>query len=80
MHANSAQVAQQHRCVERHAHNSDAYSLFNLLTSAQLFEQVESLLPAHRERPFPPTEALSILLAQALRRIVPARTRSTRPH
>ena len=50
MHANSAQVAQQHRCVERHAHDSDAYSFFNLLTGPQLYEQVESQLPAHRER------------------------------
>lgn len=66
MHANSAEVAQQHRCVKRHAHTSDAYSFFNLLTSPELFEQVESLLPAHRERLFPPTETLSIFLAQAL--------------
>lgn len=66
MHANSAEVAKQHRCVQRHAHNSDAYSFFNLLTGPELFEQVESLLPAHRERLFPPTETLSIFLAQAL--------------
>lgn len=66
MHANSAEVAQQHRIVERHAHNSDAYSFFNLLTAPELYEQVESLLPAHRERVFPPTETLSIFLAQAL--------------
>ncbi len=66
MHANSAEVARQHRSVERHAHTSDAYSFFNLLTSSELYEQVESLLPAHRERLFPPTETLSIYLAQAL--------------
>ena len=54
MHANSAEVAQQHRRVERHAHTSDAYSFFNLLTGSELYEQVESLLPAHRERLFPP--------------------------
>lgn len=66
MHANAAEVAQQHRCVERHARKSDAYCFFNLLTGAELFEQVESLLPAHRERLFPPTETLSIFLAQAL--------------
>ena len=67
MHANSAEVARQHRIVERHAHTSDAYSFFNLLTSPKLYEQVESLLPAHRERLFPPTETPSIFLAQALR-------------
>ena len=66
MHANSLALTQQSRQIERHAANSDAYCFFNLLTGAQLFEQVESILPAHRERLFPPTETLSIFLAQAL--------------
>lgn len=66
MHANSPAIAQQHRHVERHARASDAYSFFNLLTGPQLYDQVESLLPTHRERLFPPTETLSIFLAQAL--------------
>ncbi len=66
MHANPPAFAQQYRRVQRHARNSDAYSFFNLLTGPELFEQVESLLPAHRERLFPPTETLSIFLAQAL--------------
>ncbi|MEO8006956.1 MAG: IS4 family transposase [Betaproteobacteria bacterium] len=66
MHANPLALRQQSRQIERHAANSDAYCFFNLLTGAQLFEQVESILPAHRERLFPPTETLSIFLAQAL--------------
>ena len=66
MHANSTELGQQQRRVQRHAHNSDAYAFFNLLTAPELFEQVESLLPIHRERLFPPTETLSIFLAQAL--------------
>ena len=66
MHANALALTQQSRQVERHASNTDAYSFFNLLTGPELFEQVESLLPAHRERLFPPTETLSIFLAQAL--------------
>jgi hypothetical protein len=66
MHANSAAFAQQRRRVQRHAHNSDAYSFFNMLTGPELFEKVESVLPEHRERLFPPTETLSIFLAQAL--------------
>ena len=66
MHANPPAFAQQYRRVQRHARNSDAYSFFNLLTGPKLFEQVESLLPPHRERLFPPTETLSIFLAQAL--------------
>lgn len=46
--------------------NSDAYSFFNLLTGPALFDKVESALPPHRERRFPPTETLSMFLAQAL--------------
>ena len=66
MHANhNASARQQHR-VHKQARNSDAYAFFNLLTSKQLLDKVESLLPEHRERVFPPTETLSMFLAQAL--------------
>jgi hypothetical protein len=40
--------------------------MFNLLTGPQLFDRVEVLLPEHRERLFPPTETLSMFLAQVL--------------
>ena len=40
--------------------------MFNLLTGPQLLGQVEALLPEYRERLFPPTETLSIFLAQVL--------------
>jgi hypothetical protein len=60
-----ARVQQQAR-VRRRADQSDAYAFFNLLTSPALLDQVESLLPAHRERLFPPTETLSMFLSQAL--------------
>ena len=65
MHPNPSAQAQQQR-IRKHASNSDAYSFFNLLTSPELLVQVESLLPEHRERLFPPTETLSMFLAQAL--------------
>lgn len=66
MHANrSASVLQRNR-VHRHASQSDGHMFFNLLTSEDLFDKVESLLPEHRERLFPPTETLSMFLAQAL--------------
>jgi hypothetical protein len=39
---------------------------FNTLTHSELFEAVEARLPAHRERLFPPTETLSMWLAQIL--------------
>lgn len=65
MHPNPSTQARQRR-VRHHARNSDSYAFFNLLTGPELFDQVESLLPAHRERLFPPTETLSMFLAQAL--------------
>jgi len=57
---------QQQRRIRSQARNSDAYSFFNLLTGPALFDKVESLLPPHRERRFPPTETLSMFVAQAL--------------
>lgn len=66
MHPNPSACARQQRRVRNHACNSDAYAFFNLLTGPELFDQVESLLPRHRERLFPPTETLSMFLAQAL--------------
>jgi DDE family transposase len=55
----------QHR-IQHYSQKSDAYSFFNLLTGAELLSTVEALLPDHRERQFPPTETLSMFLAQAL--------------
>jgi hypothetical protein len=66
MHPKRRACAQQQRRVRSHSHNSDAYAFFNLLTSPELLGEVESLLPEHRERLFPPTETLSMFLAQAL--------------
>lgn len=69
MHPNAAGFAQQQRATRAvcaHAANSNAYAFFNLLTGPQFFERVESLLPPHRERLFPPTETLSMFLSQAL--------------
>lgn len=56
----------QQRRIRNHAGNGDSYAFFNLLTGPEMLEQVESLLPEHRERLFPPTEALSMFLAQAM--------------
>ena len=58
--------AQQQRRVRSQVQGSDAYAFFNLLTGPELFDKVESVLPPHRERRFPPTETLSMFLAQAL--------------
>ena len=45
---------------------TDGLGFFNLLTSPELFEQVETHLPDHRERLFPPTETLSLFLTQVM--------------
>lgn len=58
--------AQQQRTVRQHDDNSVAYAFPNLLTGPELLDKVESLLPAHRERLFPPAETLSMFLSQAL--------------
>lgn len=44
--------------------NSDCF--FNILANDKLFDKVEELLPEYRERIFPPTETLSMFLAQVV--------------
>jgi hypothetical protein len=56
----------QQKRIRSHAASSDSYAFFNLLTDSEFLDPVESLLPAHRERLFPPTETLSMFLAQAM--------------
>ena len=65
MHPNRQSCAQQQR-VHGHVKSSDSYAFFNLLTSPALFDEVESQLPSHRERLFPPTKTLSMFLAQVM--------------
>lgn len=45
---------------------SNSEGFFNVLTSEDLFDKLEELLPEHRERSFPPTETLSMFLAQVV--------------
>src|SRR3989338_1020485 len=66
MHPNPRMCAQQQQRIRRRADQSDAFAFFNLLTSPELLDQVEFLLPEHRERLFPPTDTLSMFLSQAL--------------
>ena len=66
MHSNYSAVKHQQNQISNHHSKLDALSFFNQLTSDQLFERVESLLPEHRERTFPPTETLSLFLSQAI--------------
>ncbi|MGP1667310.1 MAG: IS4 family transposase [Rhodanobacter sp.] len=66
MHVSRSVLFQQHR-VQRYAAVSDAFRLFNRLTSPDIFDMLEASLPNHRERLFPPTETLSMFMAQALK-------------
>lgn len=66
MHAMRNARMRQRRVLRREIARSDAYTFFNLLTDDESLDQVEALLPQHRERLFPPTEVLSMFLAQAL--------------
>ena len=66
MYANRNVRTHQHNTIARSACAQDTTSFFNLLTSPELFDTLESLLPSHRERMFPPTETLAMFLAQAL--------------
>jgi DDE family transposase len=66
MHANGNARAQQLRAIRAHIPKTDAGAFFNLLTGPELFDSVESTLPPHRERMFPPTATLSMFLAQGL--------------
>ena len=61
----SVNAHQQHR-INTYRGKIDSIHCFNLLTGEALFDQVESLLPAHRERLYPPTETLSMFLAQTM--------------
>ena len=46
--------------------SSNSCRFFNQLTSPELLATGDNLLPEHRERYYPPTETLSMFLAQAL--------------
>lgn len=64
MHATSRRVSHQQKCVHSCQSELDGLAFFNLLTSPELFDVLECNLPHHRERVFPPTETLSLFLAQ----------------
>ena len=66
MYPSHRPVTGQQQRVRHYVRSADSYALFNMLTAPQLFDRVEALLPEHRERLFPPTETLSLFLAQAL--------------
>jgi hypothetical protein len=66
MHPTLTRNSYQQKRISNHLSNTNSLSFFNLLTSDALFEKLESLLPDHRERVYPPTETLSMFLAQSM--------------
>jgi hypothetical protein len=52
--------------IRRQARSTEAVEYFNILTSPELIETTEALLPEHRERLYPPTVTLSMFMRQAL--------------
>jgi len=66
MHPSQSILPHQQKRTHHHIARSDSYTFFNLLTAPGFLEKVESLMPEHRERKFPPTETLSMFLTQAM--------------
>lgn len=57
---------QRRNRIRRQAQASEAVEFFNILTSPELLETTEALLPEHRERLYPPTVTLSMFMRQTL--------------
>jgi hypothetical protein len=58
--------AERQRRVAKQVQKVEANHFFNLLTGPQLLETVETHLPEHRERKFPPTVTLAMFLGQVM--------------
>lgn len=65
MNATPRVTFQQQR-IHHFSSSIDSLEYFNLLTSDELLKEVEARLPEHRVRVFPPTETLSLFLAQVM--------------
>ena len=57
---------QRRKSIGRRGRSTQAVEFFNVLTSPQLLQTSEALLPEHRERLYPPTVTLSMFMRQAL--------------
>jgi hypothetical protein len=61
-----SELHQRRGRIRRRARATQAVEFFNILTSPELLETTEVLLPEHRERLYPPTVALSMFMRQTL--------------
>ena len=59
---------QRRRRIEGRAKSTEAVEFFNVLTSPQLLQTTEALLPEHRERLYPPTVRFSATVRSEKRR------------
>ena len=67
MDRNARNVLHQRRIsIGRRSRATQAVEFFNVLTSPELLDATEALLPKHRERLYPPTVALSMFMRQVL--------------
>lgn len=66
MNPSQCPSSRQQARLSHHASHADSLAFLNLLTGPHLLDRLEAQLPEHRERKFPPTETLSMFLAQAL--------------
>ncbi len=62
----TSDLHQRRNAIGRRARSVRAVEFFNILTSRELLETTEALLPEHRERLYPPTVALSMFMRQTL--------------
>ena len=71
-HPSQSPSTQQQRRVLTQAGNADAYGFFNLLTGPELLQDVEELLPEHRERLFPSLSKVALFCSFWRPRLVDA--------
>jgi len=64
--APSALQQRRRSSIGRRARSTKAVEFFNVLTSPELLQTTEALLPEHRERLYPPTVTLSMFMRQVL--------------
>ena len=61
-----AVLHQRRNRIAKRGELADAVEFFNVLTSPELLQTTEALLPEHRERLYPPTVTLSMFMHQTL--------------
>lgn len=61
-----SELHQRRSSIARRSESSQAVDFFNVLTSEELLQTTEALLPAHRQRLYPPTVTLSMFMRQTL--------------